>query len=129
MADVIAPLGLLKTKVLRWTTRTESNNLRGKPYQFAREIRLPHVVAENFRPGTMVKYGLDYAALSAANPRLIYASHKGSLPGPYDHRTALNHAVIPGHATPDQYVREITIANDGVVNQKTVLPMRKTAFR
>ena len=51
------------------------------------------VVAENFKPGTMVKYGLDYASLSAANPRLIYASHKGFLPGPYDHRTALDEVV------------------------------------
>jgi succinate dehydrogenase/fumarate reductase flavoprotein subunit len=33
----------------------------------------------------------------------------------------LNNAVIPGHATPEQYVREITIANDGIVNQKTVM--------
>ena len=51
------------------------------------------VVAENFKPGTMAKYGLDYAALSVANPRLIYASHKGFLPGPYDHRTALDEVV------------------------------------
>src|SRR5512140_2727576 len=41
------------------------------------------VVAENFKPGTMAKYGLDYAALSEPNPRLIYVSHKGFLPGPY----------------------------------------------
>ena len=51
------------------------------------------VVAENFKPGTMAKYGLDYASLSAVNPRLIYASHKGFLPGPYDHRTALDEVV------------------------------------
>ncbi|MDM0119995.1 CaiB/BaiF CoA transferase family protein [Variovorax arabinosiphilus] len=51
------------------------------------------VVAENFKPGTMAKYGLDYAALSQVNPRLIYASHKGFLPGPYDHRTALDEVV------------------------------------
>ena len=51
------------------------------------------VVAENFKPGTMAKYGLDYASLSAINPRLIYASHKGFLPGPYDHRTALDEVV------------------------------------
>ncbi len=51
------------------------------------------VVIENFKPGTMAKYGLDYAALSATNPRLIYASHKGFLPGPYDHRTALDEVV------------------------------------
>ena len=51
------------------------------------------VVAENFKPGTMGKYGLDYASLSASNPRLIYASLKGFLPGPYEHRTALDEVV------------------------------------
>jgi len=51
------------------------------------------VVAENFKPGTMKKYGLDYEALSQVNPRLIYVSHKGFLPGPYDHRTALDEVV------------------------------------
>ena len=51
------------------------------------------VVAENFKPGTMAKYGLDYASLAAANERLIYVSHKGFLPGPYEHRTALDEVV------------------------------------
>ncbi|AEG93266.1 CaiB/BaiF CoA transferase family protein [Ramlibacter tataouinensis] len=51
------------------------------------------VVAENFKPGTMAKYGLDYASLSPANPRLICVSLKGFLPGPYDHRTALDEVV------------------------------------
>lgn len=51
------------------------------------------VVAENFKPGTMVKYGLDYASLSRANDRLIYVSLKGFLPGPYEHRTALDEVV------------------------------------
>ncbi|MGE4240754.1 CaiB/BaiF CoA transferase family protein [Ramlibacter sp.] len=51
------------------------------------------VVAENFKPGTMVKYGLDYDSLARTNPKLIYASHKGFLPGPYDHRTALDEVV------------------------------------
>ena len=51
------------------------------------------VVAENFKPGTMEKYGLDYASLSAADPKLIYATCKGFLPGPYDHRTALDEVV------------------------------------
>ncbi|MDQ2643300.1 MAG: fumarate reductase/succinate dehydrogenase flavoprotein subunit [Myxococcota bacterium] len=32
----------------------------------------------------------------------------------------LNNAVIPGHATPEQYVKEITMANDGIVNQRAV---------
>jgi crotonobetainyl-CoA:carnitine CoA-transferase CaiB-like acyl-CoA transferase len=51
------------------------------------------VVVENFKPGTMVKYGLDYASLSALNPRLVYVSAKGFLPGPYEHRTALDEVV------------------------------------
>ncbi|MBK8070766.1 MAG: CoA transferase [Ramlibacter sp.] len=51
------------------------------------------VVAENFRPGIMKKYGLDYASLSATNERLIYVSLKGFLPGPYEHRTALDEVV------------------------------------
>ena len=51
------------------------------------------VVAENFKPGTMAKYGLDYTSLSASSPRIIYASLKGFLPGPYDHRTALDEVV------------------------------------
>jgi crotonobetainyl-CoA:carnitine CoA-transferase CaiB-like acyl-CoA transferase len=51
------------------------------------------VVAENFKPGSMAKYGLDYASLSAGNPKLIYATCKGFLPGPYDHRTALDEVV------------------------------------
>ncbi|RAR46295.1 UNVERIFIED_CONTAM: crotonobetainyl-CoA:carnitine CoA-transferase CaiB-like acyl-CoA transferase [Acidovorax defluvii] len=51
------------------------------------------VVAQNFKPGVMGKYGLDYAALSALNPRLIYVNHTGFLPGPYEHRTALDEVV------------------------------------
>ncbi len=51
------------------------------------------VVAENFRPGTMRKYGLDYASLREKNERLIYISLKGFLPGPYEHRTALDEVV------------------------------------
>jgi crotonobetainyl-CoA:carnitine CoA-transferase CaiB-like acyl-CoA transferase len=51
------------------------------------------VFSENFKGGTMAALGLDYAALSALNPRLIYVSHKGFLPGPYEHRTALDEVV------------------------------------
>ncbi|WP_198968659.1 CaiB/BaiF CoA transferase family protein [Xylophilus sp. ASV27] len=51
------------------------------------------VVTENFKPGTMAKYGLDYAALSRVHPRVVYVSHKGFLPGPYEHRTALDEVV------------------------------------
>ena len=58
-----------------------------------RLIATADVMSENFKPGTMKKLGLDYATLSRINPRLIYVSHKGFLPGPYDHRTALDEVV------------------------------------
>ncbi|MGT2459547.1 CaiB/BaiF CoA transferase family protein [Cupriavidus basilensis] len=51
------------------------------------------VLLENFRPGLMEKCGLDYATLSARFPGLIYVSHKGFLPGPYENRLALDEVV------------------------------------
>ena len=48
------------------------------------------IVVENFRPGAMDRLGLGYAALKAVNPRLIFASEKGFLAGPYENRTALD---------------------------------------
>jgi crotonobetainyl-CoA:carnitine CoA-transferase CaiB-like acyl-CoA transferase len=51
------------------------------------------IVSENFKPGTMKKLGLDYETLSKLNPRIICVSHKGFLPGPYEHRTALDEVV------------------------------------
>ncbi|MFO1324346.1 MAG: CaiB/BaiF CoA-transferase family protein [Burkholderiales bacterium] len=51
------------------------------------------VLLENFRPGLMAKLGLDYAALAKRFPKLIYVSHKGFLPGPYENRLALDEVV------------------------------------
>ncbi|MBT9475399.1 CaiB/BaiF CoA-transferase family protein [Polaromonas sp.] len=51
------------------------------------------VLLENFRPGLMAKLGLDYDSLKTDNPRLIYVSHKGFLPGPYEKRLALDEVV------------------------------------
>jgi crotonobetainyl-CoA:carnitine CoA-transferase CaiB-like acyl-CoA transferase len=56
-------------------------------------IATADIVSENFKPGTMAKLGLDYDTLSKLNDRLIYVSHKGFLPGPYEHRTALDEVV------------------------------------
>lgn len=44
---------------------------------FARLARSADIVVENYRPGVMARLGLDYATLSAENPRLIYASISG----------------------------------------------------
>lgn len=51
------------------------------------------VLIENFRPGAMDRLGLGYEVLKQSNPRLIYCSAKGFLPGPYEHRTALDEVV------------------------------------
>ncbi|MDB5945176.1 MAG: formyl-CoA transferase [Ramlibacter sp.] len=58
-----------------------------------RLIATADIVSENFKPATMKKLGLDYESLRKLNERLIYVSHKGFLPGPYDHRTALDEVV------------------------------------
>ena len=51
------------------------------------------VFSENFKAGALDRLGLGWPALSRLNPRLIHVSHKGFLPGPYDHRTALDEVV------------------------------------
>ncbi len=51
------------------------------------------VLLENFRPGVMDSFGLDYTTLAGRQPRLIYVSHKGFLPGPYEKRLALDEVV------------------------------------
>jgi crotonobetainyl-CoA:carnitine CoA-transferase CaiB-like acyl-CoA transferase len=62
--------------------------------QAARRLALSaDVVAENFKPGALDKFGLDHASLAAHDQRLIYVSCKGFLPGPYEHRTALDEVV------------------------------------
>ncbi len=83
-----------------------------------RLIATADIVAENFKPGTMAKLGLDYASLKERFPRLIYVTHKGFLPGPYENRTALDEVVqmMGGLAymtgRPDDPLRAGTSVND-----------------
>ena len=51
------------------------------------------VFSENFKDGTVDRLGFGAAAPATLNPRLIHVSHKGFLPGPYEHRTALDEVV------------------------------------
>ena len=51
------------------------------------------IFSENFKTGTMDRLGFGANALRTLNPRLICVSHKGFLPGPYEHRTALDEVV------------------------------------
>ena len=43
--------------------------------ELGRELaRRADVMIENFKPGGLAKFGLDYASVSAANPGIVYAS-------------------------------------------------------
>jgi len=67
-----------------------------KPEGIEASLRLidsADIVSENFKSGVMEKLGLDYATLALRNPKIIFVSHKGFLPGPYEHRTALDEVV------------------------------------
>ena len=55
-----------------------------------RALRWADVLVENFAPDAMSRLGMDYAAASKINPRLVYCSLKGFLPGPYEDRLALD---------------------------------------
>jgi crotonobetainyl-CoA:carnitine CoA-transferase CaiB-like acyl-CoA transferase len=56
-------------------------------------IATADVVSHNFKTDTMKAQGLDYDTLKKLKPDLIYVDHRGFLPGPYDHRTALDEVV------------------------------------
>ena len=58
-----------------------------------RLIGTADVLIENFRPGLLKRFNLDYEALAPEHPRLIYCSLKGYLPGPYENRLALDEVV------------------------------------
>ena len=87
------------------------------PLTERRELDCDVLVIGGGTAGTM-------AALSAAEhgARVLllekaHVRHSGALAMGMD---GVNNAVIPGKATPEDYVREITRANDGVVNQRTI---------
>lgn len=62
--------------------RTEAGQARVRDL-----VRDADILIENFKVGGLAKYGLDYATLSALNPRLIYCSVTGfGQDGPYAHR-------------------------------------------
>ncbi|MEU6255267.1 fumarate reductase/succinate dehydrogenase flavoprotein subunit [Streptomyces sp. NPDC047043] len=89
----------------------------------AEEISCDVLVVGGGTAGTMAaltaaEHGADVLLLEKAHVR-----HSGALAMGMD---GVNNAVIPGRAEPDDYVAEITRANDGIVDQSTV---RQTATR
>ncbi len=51
------------------------------------------ILIENFGPGTVERLGVGYDICRKKNPRLIYCSLKGFMPGPYEKRPALDEVV------------------------------------
>ena len=59
------------------------------------------VVVENFRPDVKQRLGIDYEALAAVNPRIIFASISGfGQDGPYAERPGFDQ-IAPGHGRSD----------------------------
>jgi succinate dehydrogenase/fumarate reductase flavoprotein subunit len=69
---------------------------------------------------TAAEHGASVLLLDKAHVR-----HSGALAMGMD---GVNNAVIPGKATPEDYVAEITRANDGVINQRTVYQTASRGF-
>ncbi|MFC8345972.1 fumarate reductase/succinate dehydrogenase flavoprotein subunit [Streptomyces sp. NPDC057280] len=89
----------------------------------AEELSCDVLVIGGGTAGTMAaltgaEHGADVILLEKAHVR-----HSGALAMGMD---GVNNAVVPGRAEPDDYVAEITRANDGIVDQSTV---RQTATR
>jgi len=80
------------------------------------------VLIENFKVGTLARYGLDYAALSEINPRLVYCSITGyGQTGPYTDRPGYD-SIIQGLGG----MMSVTGLPDGVAGggaQKTGIPI------
>ena len=56
---------------------------------FLKLVEKADVVVENFTPGVMKRFGLDYEAVKAINPSIIYCSISGfGQDGPYQNRPA-----------------------------------------
>ncbi|NUT92252.1 MAG: fumarate reductase/succinate dehydrogenase flavoprotein subunit [Saccharothrix sp.] len=69
---------------------------------------------------TAAEHGKSVLLLEKAHVR-----HSGALAMGMD---GVNNAVIPGKASPEDYVAEITRANDGIVDQRTVLQTATRGF-
>lgn len=70
-----------KSVTIDFTTREGQDVLTGL-------IAKSDVVIENYRPGTLDKYGLDYASIRRLNPRIVYCSITGyGQTGPHSARS------------------------------------------
>src|ERR1700724_1826365 len=67
--------------------------------------------------GTMAAISAAEHGASVLLLEKAHVRHSGALAMGMD---GVNNAIIPGKAEPEDYVAEITRANDGIVNQRTI---------
>lgn len=60
---------------------------------FYRLVEHADIIIENYAPGTVERLEVDYERCRKINPKIIYCSLKGFMPGPYHHRLALDEVV------------------------------------
>ncbi|MFD6985488.1 fumarate reductase/succinate dehydrogenase flavoprotein subunit [Streptomyces sp. NPDC059956] len=89
----------------------------------AEELTCDVLVIGGGTAGTMAALTAAEAGARVLLLEKAHVRHSGALAMGMD---GVNNAVIPGRAEPDDYVAEITRANDGIVDQSTV---RQTATR
>ncbi|HEY6479030.1 MAG TPA: fumarate reductase/succinate dehydrogenase flavoprotein subunit, partial [Streptosporangiaceae bacterium] len=75
--------------------------------------------------GTMAAISAAEHGASVLLLEKAHVRHSGALAMGMD---GVNNAVIPGQATPEDYVAEITRANDGIVNQRTIYQTASRGF-
>ena len=83
-------------------------------------VRESDVIVENFRPGTMQRWGFDYPRLRVINPGLVYVSVSGfGQTGPYRLRPAYDRVAqamagltyVTGHLTTASETRHLGITD------------------
>ncbi len=95
------------------------------PVAQRRELSCDVLVVGGGTAGTMAALT---AAEQGANVLLLekaHVRHSGALAMGMD---GVNNAVVPGKASPEDYVADITVANDGIVNQRTVYQTATRGF-
>ncbi|GLZ10432.1 fumarate reductase/succinate dehydrogenase flavoprotein-like FrdA [Actinomadura sp. NBRC 104425] len=93
------------------------------PVTRRRELRCDVLVVGGGTAGTMAAITAAERGASVLLLEKAHVRHSGALAMGMD---GVNNAVIPGKAVPEEYVAEITRANDGIVDQRTI---RQTATR
>src|SRR6476661_7438384 len=95
------------------------------PVAQRRELSCDVLVVGGGTAGTMAaltaaEHGANVLLLEKAHVR-----HSGALAMGMD---GVNNAVVPGKASPEDYVADITVANDGIVNQRTIYQTATRGF-